>query len=674
MQDMETKRTQIEQPNKEKFFTKKKIILFSIAVPIFILIIYLTYTFLLDINFKNIGTLLSSSYETSPTFFAWVFLLILFPIYNCLFRVIPYWYKLRKRKIFVEWYNWILFCFITFFIAGITPFSMGYEPFIIYWLKKRGLDIKEATAIVATFTVINPYIQIIITWPSFFVLCKDYHNFVNNMEWLISFWAIFVALLFDICATIFWTLVSNSKNFHYLLNLVFNWLKKLIHLNYKTKEQIKFEFKEKAIFKKIFKAEMSDYKYIALIVMGSLIWNIFYYCTLIVAFKLLAPNSNFNFGDLFNYVNVASTANNYVPIPGAEGTLQLVLSVLIKNSSNNILLDNKQQLTLVVNNSIFIWRVFTFYSTTIIGLIALVLMVLKTFYKFTVIRMKHKKGITSYTHTFIIRNLNNDLYKTLNSIKLLQYDLNLINIIILKDKYISKKILKEFSFLNIKIINSKNKNLEQNLKLINKKRWLKNDLINVINSGDIYSYNILNNLNIIYHQYDIYASQYKNYDIKKTMMTRSPFFFLWKKRLYDFKQMSTPLFIPCNFFFSTKLIKKVINKKIISYDDINFYNKLIHKAKNLRYQRRLHCYQKINVNNQLEKTDIINSLKYLNQTNPELVCYLLANKRNRSIVNEAGIKFDYIRKPKFNWLPRYLKIIFIGYYKIKIKPFFVARS
>lgn len=670
---METKKIRIEQQNKEKFFTKKKIILFSIAVPILILIIYLTYTFLLDINFKNIGTLLTSSYKTSPTFFAWVFLLVLFPIYNCFFRVIPYWYKLKKRKIFVEWYNWVLFCFITFFIAGITPFAMGYEPFIIYWLKKRGLEIKEATAIVATFTVINPYIQIVLTWPSFFILCKDYHHLANNIEWLISFWAIFVALLFDICATIFWTLISNSKNFHYFLNLVFNWFKKLIHLNYKTKEQIKFEFKEKAIFKKIFKAEMSDYKYITLIVLGLLVWNVFYYCTLIVAFKLLAPELNFNFGDLFNYVNVASTANNYVPIPGAEGTLQLVLSVLIKNSSNNVL-QNSNQLTLVVNNSIFIWRVFTFYSTTIIGLIALFLMIIKTIYKFTVIRIKSKKGISSYTHTFIIRNLNDDLYKTLNSIKLLQYDLSLINVIILKNKPISKKMLDEFSFLNIRIINSKSKNLEQNLKLINKKRWLKNDLINIINSGDIYSYNILNNLNIIYHQYDIYASQYKNYDIKKTMMTRSPFFFLWKKRLYDFKQMSTPLFIASVFFFSTKLIKKVIKNKTVTFDDINFYNKLIHKANNLRYQRRLHCYQKINFNDQLEKNNVVNSLKHLNQTNSELVCYLLANKKIRSIINEARIKFSISNKLEFKWLPWYLKILFICYYKLNIKSFFEART
>ena len=450
--------------NNSTFFSKKKIIIYSVSFLVLAAFIVLIYKFFINIEFNEITSSLSNSYQENNLFFLWVFLLILFPAYNCFLRIIPYLYKLKKKLIRVEWYNWTIFCFITFFIASITPFSMGSEPYIIYWLTKRGLTAKEATALVASFTVINPFMQVLITWPSFFYIASTYASNSINYEWVAVFWTVFVGLVFDLLGAIFWFLMSTFKTFHYWIGLIINWSKKSFKMkNVKSKEEIRNEYIEQAAFRKVFMQELKDWKFVAILACGSLLWNVFYYCSLIFSFELIDKDFRFNAWDLFNYANVAVTANNFIPIPGAEGTIQATIAVLVQFSNNNHFIGNQEELKMITNNSVFIWRAFTFYITTILGVVTFIVYIVQEWYKFY-IRNK-KVSINSIDKSFdiiLLHNKTNDnLLKTLTSISKNLYDQKLINVIIVStivEKNIENDCLEMISNHNWKYLNVKNFN------------------------------------------------------------------------------------------------------------------------------------------------------------------------------------------------------------------------
>ena len=83
------------------------------------------------------------------------------------------------------------------------------------------------------------------------------------------------------------------------------------------------------------------------------------------SFELSGALENISFSDWFNYTNIAVTANNWIPIPGAEGTLQILIITFINGINTNV--DNVFKEN--VNNIIFVWRIFTFYLPAVIGMI-----------------------------------------------------------------------------------------------------------------------------------------------------------------------------------------------------------------------------------------------------------------------------------------------------------------
>ncbi len=361
------------------FFTKKKVISLVISVVVFTLFIYLTSKFFFDIDFVKIGNLFNDSYsKNSQSFFLWLFLLLIFPFYNVWLRIFFYKYKLSFHKniyVNIHWYDWILFSLVTFFFSGVTPFAFGSEPYIIYWLNKKGISVKESTAMVASLNIVSPFVQVLITWPSFFVLCADYSTNATNLAWVGCFWSVFAGLIFDLMGTSFWLLMSLSKNAQLWWNIFLNWIKKIFKKSYKTKDELRYEYVAQESFKNMFIGQMKDWKFVVTTSIGSITWNVLYYCSMIFAFHLMAPDLPINEGQLFNYTNVATTANNFIPIPGAEGTLQAVLNTFIINSKDASITIPQKEFETITTNTVFIWRTTTFYLVTIIGLLAVILTV-----------------------------------------------------------------------------------------------------------------------------------------------------------------------------------------------------------------------------------------------------------------------------------------------------------
>ena len=516
------------------FFTKKKIIFISMALLIFITFVVLMSKFFFNIKFDQIFNTISNSFQKNSNFFLWLFLLFGFPIFNCWWRIWPYHIKLKENNIYVEWYNWLIFCFITFLISSITPFAIGSEPYIIYWMSKKGLTAKEATSIVASVMVFNPFIQVLITWPSFFILSASYNDFKADPKWLTSFWLVFFGLMIDLIGTIFWFAISFSKKFHFLINLIINKIRKILKMQYKSKEEIKEEFIINGSFKKKFVKQIKDYKFVTILIIGSLISNFYYYGLLIISFNFIDPNNNLNPGLLFNYINVATTANNFTPIPGAEGSLQAIILIFINASAqkqNTGITINQIQLKNLLDSSVVIWRTFSFYITTIIGAICFFILISKETYKK---RRKNKRLATNFVDkTFSILVPVNDNYQSLKySLKSIfnnHYDNNKIELILINQnplidqkiidliqKYQNKKTIK------IKFYNNYDPraNWSQMIKDAIKNQWVKHEYLHILDPGSFLNLEIFERLNNIESKNDLFIARFRKIN-QKNLKTKS---------------------------------------------------------------------------------------------------------------------------------------------------------
>lgn len=668
------------------YFTKKKIIILSFSIVFFGLFIFFLYKFFFNIEFNDIWSLTKLAFINNKYFFLWFFLLWGFPVYNVVFRIYVYHHKLKKQNIYVEWYNWVIFSFITFLISSITPFAMGSEPYIIYWMKKRGLTIKESTSVVASFVVINPLMQIIITWPSFFIMCSSYGEFVNNQKWITSFWIVFVGLMLDLIGSIFWMLMSISKKAHYFISLLTNKIKKIFKLEYKNSKEIKEEYIKNSSFKKLFINQMKDLKFIIITSIGSLLWNIYYYSTLILSFNLIEPNHGINSLDLFNYVNVASTANNFVPIPGAEGTIQALLLLFIKSSTN---ISNDLNLENIINSSVVIWRTFTFYITTVIGAFFFLVLIYQEMYKNKIKSIKKKKNISNKTFTIIIP-IDNDLNyleQTIKTICFNNYDNEKTQIIVIdrdatfKNKEIVDQYLELYK--NIDYFSFNFNNLSHLLNYINQNNLIKNEYVTFLEPGSFLNFNILESINmIINNEYDLYVSQYRiANENKKIKFKKRPYWFIFKKTIKNKNQMYSPKLNLFNVFVKKDILNSYFEiEGNFKYQMMDYFNFIIQKTKSIRYIKKINGNLFVNEYKWEEKNkkyfdqniEIIK--RCIKQKNPEIAIYNLKQKYTWNYIRNNNIKFYIDKKIEFKWIPFCFRWIYKIKFNLKYKNIFVLNN
>ncbi len=572
------------------FFTRKKMITYSLVTIVFIIFIVLVSKFILDINFGDMFSSLSESYQKNNNFFLWVFLLLLFPLYNVCFNFIIYWYKLKKRNIIVEWYNWFIFIGTSFFIKAITPFALGSEPYAIYWLTKRGLSAKEATAIVSSFTIVCPFIQILITWPSFFWLCSFYGvQAANaNSKWILCFWLTFAGLLVDITVTVFVSFMSFSKNFHYFFNLAINKVKKVFKLKFKTKEEIKEEYIINQSFKKIFINEIKDYKFMIFLVVLNIFWNFFYYSSMFYAMKLvIGAEAGLSFIDVFNYVNVGVTANNFIPIPGAEGTLQSLLQTFISTSPN---VTTSLGDAHVVANMTFIFRFFSFYICSLYGLFNFLGLIAKELTKKIQLRKHELKNRKTFIFIVTLPNVANQPLTFFESFASKYVRFYNIKIYVINANEQTKEALKEMGMENmVDYLGTTKDNAITNIQSILKLHEnLENALVSFVNPYAYFNNEIITTLRRSQRCYDIYLFNYLK--IKKEGSILNPYVRpivdIWHKWITLNHTKHYKSIKLCNALFE---IKTLANVDLNQINEQHFIDSILLNSHNMRYENKILC-------------------------------------------------------------------------------------
>lgn len=359
---------------KRNIFTKRNIIIVFVFFAILILLSVFTSLFLLNIDFSYIGKLVSDN-KLSGINILYLIVLIFSTIYFILWNAWSVHIKLRHFKIKIKWWEWLLYSLFSMFLKGVTPISLGVESYKLYWLYSKGLKPKQVFVISSTSSFYYPLLQILLSLPSFGIISADYQYITSTTNGLIAYWFSFAGILVDIIIVSIFFTVSFSTKIQFFLVLIWNKILKLLKQKYKTNQQVKEEIIDKAIFKEIYLKEIKKISDNLYLIIGFTIYLLLEFFDMYFVFQIIGIGEYGSFSDIYNYTTISVVANNFIPIPGGEGTIQYILSNFF-STINEYKLDQKK-----IDTAVFIWRSFDFYLPTIVGLFSVPFVLYLHFHK-----------------------------------------------------------------------------------------------------------------------------------------------------------------------------------------------------------------------------------------------------------------------------------------------------
>lgn len=354
----------------ENFFNyKKKRVLAAWGVA-FAIIIVVAIAFCLDLNIYSFFGKLSTA--SSSSYFLITLLMGLFTFFVCdlLVKIAILRDQAREELKEVTKFEWFSFSITSFFIQSITPFSIGSEPYTIWWLNKRGVSLKKASAIVAVSSFCWFVGQFLITWPSFIYLTIQSGSRITSLQ---TYWAVLGGLFIDMLVASIIFSVSYFKKMHYWLSMGVNTIKKYMELPHSTEEEIAIKYLEKNTFQKIYVDQIKQ-KLTLKIIAYYLLSNLYVYLLFVFVLRLFCGDdwSHSKGVATYNIINVSTTANNFIPLPSAEGSLHVVIKNLLSSlESADYAYDNNTANEEAHKSAILLWRFFSKYLGLIISVIFL---------------------------------------------------------------------------------------------------------------------------------------------------------------------------------------------------------------------------------------------------------------------------------------------------------------
>ncbi len=337
-----------------------------------IVLAYLTISMFTDVNFKQLQTTIITAQNESNYVWFFIMLILLAPIFRSGFLVFSVWIRLREKHIKVSTWNWMSYIASTIFITAITPFAIGSEPYAIFWIEGRGVSTKEASVMVMSISLIRQIANMLISVPCFIYIMTYARTMLESHDGIIVFSFILSGVALDFIVLAFLATIALNQNIHFYLSLWWNKIKKYIGRTPRSYDEIKAKYKTNQEFKTAFLKDVKVFRYFSLNIIFFLIYDISRYLGMYFAIKGLFP-SNDLFNDpsivwqIFSLTTISVVSNNFIPMPGGEGSTQIIMQLLFTTMNNSF-----ESIRSQLGNIILLWRTFTFYIPAALSLIVVI--------------------------------------------------------------------------------------------------------------------------------------------------------------------------------------------------------------------------------------------------------------------------------------------------------------
>ncbi len=357
-----------------------------------IVLAYFTVSMFTDVNLKQLQTTINQAQNESKLVWLFIMLILLAPLFRSIFLVFSVWIRLREKHIKVSIWNWLSYIGATVFITAITPFAIGSEPYAIFWIESRGVSTKEASVMVVSISLIRQIANMLITIPCFIYVMTFAASILMSHDGVIVFSFILSGVALDLIVLTFLLTLALNQNIHFYLSLWWNKVKTYIGRTPRTYEEIKAKYKTNQEFKTAFLADVKVFRYFTLNIILYMVYDVFEYIGMFLAIKALFPTDVlFNQADvvwqIFSLTAIAIVSNNFIPMPGGEGSTQVIMQLLFSTMSNNF-----ESIRSQLGNIILLWRSFSFYVPATLGFILIVMKASEYLINQRISKVKQKQG------------------------------------------------------------------------------------------------------------------------------------------------------------------------------------------------------------------------------------------------------------------------------------------
>lgn len=387
----ESKKIENIENKKNSFVSKRNVILFTCFLILTIVLVCVAIFSFLKIDIVSFFKIIGESFVQNKFVGWWISCSLIISLFTIFFKIFPIIIRLKEMNIKVGFFQYFCLSGVMCFLSFISPLPILVDSYVAFWFRQQNISTYKATALSLSNSFLVYIGQILITIPSFIFLCFNYSIQSLNTDWFISFWCVIAGLIVDVIIFIFFVVVLFSKNIHLWMSLLWNYIKKILKIKYHTKAETIQKYKENESFKRYTINQLKKWIGSFSIVLFSianefLIYVIMYFS--VVQFTY----SPIDFWPIFNTINVSVTASKFIPTPSGALTIEFFLSAFLNTNAsikesiaNNTWIineNNEADITSIINDSIFTWRIYYSYFPTFIGFFPFMYVVIDSIKRF----------------------------------------------------------------------------------------------------------------------------------------------------------------------------------------------------------------------------------------------------------------------------------------------------
>ncbi|MGL5732938.1 MAG: glycosyltransferase family 2 protein [Metamycoplasmataceae bacterium] len=271
----------------------------------------------------------------------------------------------------------------------------------------------------------------------------------------------------------------------------------------------------------------------------------------------------------------------------------------------------------------------------------------------------------SFTVIIPSYNSSKTILHTLDSISSLDYDKNLIQILVIDDgstENVQPLIEERFKdYLDIEYHMKSNGQWGSVINYVIKNKLAKNDIISILDSDDFYTKDSFKLINKKIKDNDLFVGSFRKWNGTKKGMKIYPYCLLFKRKLTNKLQMNTPHCLPLIYFVKREVFYKT--KPItegIAFQDVDYISQLVKNSKALIFSPKttgLYYYNREgnsisqSWDQERMKKDYIACEKAIGNDAQEIASFHLIQKQFRRELDKTELKFKINRKFKFKVMP-----------------------